>query len=102
MLILFVIIGVVFCFFAVLLVVEFLELRLFFFRFGVYAFVQLLVETSPVAEPLQLLQFHGNESASFCESFGVPYIKALRVKDGMDIPELVRSYPTAKAILLDT
>ena len=52
--------------------------------------------------PLQLLQFHGNESASFCESFGVPYIKALRVKDGMDIPELVRSYPTAKAILLDT
>ena len=57
MLILFVIIGVVFCFFAVLLVVEFLELRLFFFRFGVYAFKLLLAEANPVVEPLQLLQF---------------------------------------------
>ncbi|MEZ5491847.1 MAG: phosphoribosylanthranilate isomerase [Gammaproteobacteria bacterium] len=30
---------------------------------------------------IQCLQFHGSESESFCGSFGVPYIKAVRVKD---------------------
>jgi len=52
--------------------------------------------------PLQLLQFHGTESPAFCESFGVPYIKALRVREGMDIREHASAYSNAKAILLDT
>jgi phosphoribosylanthranilate isomerase len=29
-----------------------------------------------------LLQFHGEESAAFCEEFGLPYVKAFRVKSG--------------------
>jgi hypothetical protein len=32
--------------------------------------------------PLQLLQFHGDESAAFCASFQRPFIKALRMADG--------------------
>lgn len=49
---------------------------------------------------LDLLQFHGEESASFCRSFGVPYIKALAVRG--PLPDaLMRGYPDAFALLLD-
>ena len=50
---------------------------------------------------IDLLQFHGDEDASFCESFNRPYIKALRVREGMDIAAEVSAYPSARAILLD-
>ena len=30
----------------------------------------------------QLLQFHGSETPDFCESFGMPYIKAAKVRQG--------------------
>lgn len=52
--------------------------------------------------PLDLLQFHGDESAEQCEGFNRPYIKALRVKAGDDIAAQVDRYPGAKGILLDT
>ena len=51
--------------------------------------------------PLQVLQFHGSESPEFCGSFGLPYIKALRVKEGTDISAIASSYSGAQAILLD-
>ena len=51
--------------------------------------------------PITLLQFHGEETAIDCEQFGVPYIKALRMKHDIS-PELIaKSHPNAKAILLD-
>ncbi len=31
--------------------------------------------------PLDLLQFHGNETAGFCASFSKPYIKAISIRD---------------------
>ena len=52
--------------------------------------------------PLDLLQFHGDESPEQCESINRPYIKALRVKAGDDIAAQVNRYPGAKGILLDT
>ena len=52
--------------------------------------------------PLDLLQFHGDESAEQCEGFGRPYIKALRVRAGDDIVARVADYPGAQGILLDT
>jgi phosphoribosylanthranilate isomerase len=52
--------------------------------------------------PLDLLQFHGDESPEQCEGFNRPYIKALRVKAGDDIAAQVNRYPGAKGILLDT
>jgi phosphoribosylanthranilate isomerase len=52
--------------------------------------------------PLDLLQFHGDESVEQCEGFGRPYIKALRVKAGDDIIAEVDRYPGASGILLDT
>lgn len=51
--------------------------------------------------PLDLLQFHGDESAEQCEGFNRPYIKALRVKPGDDIAARVSEYPGASGILLD-
>ena len=51
---------------------------------------------------LTLLQFHGNESAEFCDGFGVPYIKTLRMSDDAEPEVYARSYPQARALLLDT
>jgi len=52
--------------------------------------------------PLSILQFHGNESAAFCEGFGKPYIKAMRMSDRID-PEMESlTHPKAGAFLLDT
>ena len=50
---------------------------------------------------IDLLQFHGDEDPSFCESFRRPYIKALRMRDDLDVLSLVSTYHSARAILLD-
>ncbi|MFJ2390176.1 phosphoribosylanthranilate isomerase [Pseudomonas koreensis] len=54
------------------------------------------------AVPLDLLQFHGDESADECEGWHRSYIKALRVKAGDDIAAAVDAYPSASGVLLDT
>lgn len=51
---------------------------------------------------LDLLQFHGDESPAFCESFAVSYIKALPVKPGVDLQQAMQAHNTARAFLLDT
>jgi phosphoribosylanthranilate isomerase len=48
-----------------------------------------------------MLQFHGEESADFCTGFGVPWVKACRVKAGVDLLEYFRSYPGASGWLAD-
>lgn len=50
---------------------------------------------------IDLLQFHGDEEARYCEQFGRPYIKAARVKPGIDLLECARAYPSAQGLLLD-
>lgn len=52
--------------------------------------------------PLDLLQFHGDESPVDCEGFGRPYIKALRVRPGEDLAATMALYAGARGILLDT
>jgi phosphoribosylanthranilate isomerase len=49
----------------------------------------------------QLLQFHGDESPGFCESFSMPYVKAVRVRDGVDLLQCARLYAGARGLLLD-
>ena len=51
---------------------------------------------------LDTLQFHGDESEADCCRYGRPYIKALRMKDGVDIEQQARQYKTASGILLDS
>lgn len=50
---------------------------------------------------LDLLQFHGDEPPAYCDSFGFPYIKALRVRPGLNLVEYAARYHGAKALLLD-
>lgn len=52
--------------------------------------------------PLDLLQFHGDESPADCEGHGRPYIKALRVRPGEDVSAVMAPYSGARGILLDT
>jgi phosphoribosylanthranilate isomerase len=51
--------------------------------------------------PVGLLQFHGDESPEFCARFGHPYLKALRVRLGVDLLECLRPYEAASGWLLD-
>ncbi|GLO55752.1 N-(5'-phosphoribosyl)anthranilate isomerase [Pseudomonas putida] len=52
--------------------------------------------------PLDLLQFHGDETPQDCEGFHRPWIKALRVRPGDDLEAACRLYVGARGILLDT
>jgi phosphoribosylanthranilate isomerase len=54
------------------------------------------------AVPLDLLQFHGDETPEQCEGYHRPFIKALRVKAGDDIEAACKLYSKASGILLDT
>lgn len=51
--------------------------------------------------PLQLLQFHGNETAQYCESFQRPYLKALRMRPDVDVAADIIAHPQASGFLLD-
>ena len=53
------------------------------------------------AAPVELLQFHGEESPEFCRQFGQPYVKAVRMGPGVDLVQYARNYHDAKALLLD-
>lgn len=48
-----------------------------------------------------LLQFHGEESVAFCESFGWPYLRAVPMKQGGDLAGWERRFASATALLLD-
>jgi phosphoribosylanthranilate isomerase len=48
-----------------------------------------------------LLQFHGEETADFCRGFGVPYLRALRVRPGVDLVESLLPFGDAAGWLLD-
>ena len=71
--------------------------------------VGLFVDASPEdvtqcleALPIDLLQFHGNETAHYCEQFDKPYLKAVRMEDNIDLVDKVNHYSSAAAILLDS
>lgn len=52
--------------------------------------------------PLDVLQFHGNERADDCRRFGRPYLKALRMQEGVDVVSFAEDYPDACGLLLDS
>lgn len=59
------------------------------------------VQETLATVPIDLLQFHGEEEASYCEQFGLPYLKAARVRPELDLLEFARAYQTAQGLLLD-
>jgi phosphoribosylanthranilate isomerase len=51
---------------------------------------------------VDLLQFHGEETAQSCRAFGRPYIKAIAMQAHINLVEMAEHYYDARALLLDT
>lgn len=49
-----------------------------------------------------LLQFHGDESPADCSRFAYPYLRAARMKTGLDLLDFKTQFTDAQALLLDT
>lgn len=53
------------------------------------------------ALPINILQFHGDEDAAYCRQFSRPWLRAARVRPGLDLVEFAGSFPDARGLLLD-
>lgn len=51
---------------------------------------------------IDILQFHGNETADYCEQFKKPYMKAIRMQENTQLDLLAERYGSAAALLLDS
>lgn len=51
---------------------------------------------------VHLLQFHGHEPPEQCRLYDLPYIKAVRMREHVDLPAQAAAYADAAALLLDT
>ena len=54
------------------------------------------------AVPLDVLQFHGTEDPALCRAFGRPYLKAIHMKDGVDLVEFAALYEDACGLVFDS
>ena len=52
--------------------------------------------------PVDLIQFHGDESPGFCAAQGRPYIKAIRMKPGVDLHHQRERYHHSRGLLVDS
>ncbi|MEK7876653.1 MAG: phosphoribosylanthranilate isomerase [Pseudomonadota bacterium] len=59
------------------------------------------VSSTLAQAPVQLLQFHGAERPDYCRQFRRPYVKAVRMRPGVDLLQYARDYHDARALLLD-
>lgn len=51
--------------------------------------------------PIHVLQFHGDEPEDYCRQFQRPYLKALRMKEDLDVSAAMAKFPSAVGVLLD-
>ena len=61
-----------------------------------------LVERVLKAVPISQIQFHGNESAQFCQGFGRPYVKSIAVSTDDEMQQVMREHSASRAFLFDT
>lgn len=60
------------------------------------------VETILGRVPLDLLQFHGDETPEQCRRYHRPYIKAIHMRSDVNLHDQARRYADAEGLLLDT
>jgi phosphoribosylanthranilate isomerase len=63
-------------------------------------------EAADIAEavaaiPALVLQFHGDEPVAACRAPGRPYLRAVRMAEGVDLLDSARQFADAQALLLD-
>lgn len=63
---------------------------------------QSYIEQAISQTKIDILQFHGNESEQDCVIYSLPYIKAIRVKNDINISMIEEQYDSASALLLDS
>ena len=59
------------------------------------------IEAVLAAVPLDLLQFHGDETPAECARFGRPFVKAVRVTRETDLVKCAADFDAARGLLLD-
>ena len=59
------------------------------------------VRAAAAGAAIQLLQFHGDETPAFCAQFGLPYVKAVRVRPGVDLLQYAADHRRACGLLFD-
>jgi phosphoribosylanthranilate isomerase len=59
------------------------------------------ISASSRAGRVSLIQFHGQECPEYCAQHGLPWVKAIRMKDDLDLERVARDYAGAAALLLD-
>lgn len=60
------------------------------------------IERVTAAVPLDILQFHGNESERECSVFKLPWLKAVAMEDAESVARAERDFPGAAGLLLDS
>jgi len=60
------------------------------------------IEKVLAAVNIDLMQFHGDETATDCERYGRRYIKAVRMHENMDLQQQCKDYASASALLVDS
>ena len=60
------------------------------------------VRDSIIKSKINLIQFHGDESEEYCNQFNLPYIKAIPMKEDINLLECCNDFKSASALLLDT
>jgi len=51
---------------------------------------------------IDTIQFHGDESSSFCSQFQMPFIKAIRMREGTNLFRQAEEFYSAAGLLLDS
>ena len=60
-----------------------------------------VIQAACEVAPISLLQFHGDEPADYCRQFSRPWLRAARVRPGLDLVEFAGCFPDARGLLLD-
>ena len=60
------------------------------------------IETVLSQVRIDIVQFHGDETAADCERIKLPYFKAIRVKSDTNLLQCALNFSSANALLLDT
>ncbi len=59
------------------------------------------IDAALLAVPQALIQFHGDEPPAFCESVHRPYMRAVSMKQGVDLLDWSQRFKSAAGLVLD-